>query len=63
MTMQVRPLDATFGAEIENLDLNDLSDDEFFALYEAWLEYSFLLFRGQNLTRDKGAKLCHPHQK
>ena len=53
MTMQVRPLNATFGAEIENLDLNDLSDDEFSALYEAWLEYSFLLFRGQNLTTDQ----------
>ena len=53
MTMQVRRLDATFGAEIENLNLNDLSDDEFFALYEAWLEYSFLLFRGQNLTTDQ----------
>ena len=27
--MQVRPLDATFGAEIENLDFNDLSDGDF----------------------------------
>ena len=51
--MQVRPLDATFGAVVTDLALADLDEDAFTALYCVWLDYALLIFPGQHLTRDQ----------
>jgi alpha-ketoglutarate-dependent taurine dioxygenase len=49
----VEPLAATFGAVITGVKLADLPEDDFLALYDAWLEYALLVFPGQNLSNDE----------
>ena len=49
----VEPLAATFGAVITGVKLTDLPEDDFSALYDAWLEYALLVFPGQNLRNDE----------
>ena len=49
MTMQVTPLDASFGATVEGVELATIDEDAFAALYEVWLKYALLIFPGQNL--------------
>lgn len=41
-----------FGAEIRDVDLREIDRDDFSGIYQAWLDHSVLLFRGQNLTDD-----------
>jgi alpha-ketoglutarate-dependent taurine dioxygenase len=45
------PLDATFGAVVEGVDLDVLDEATWVALHEAWIEYALLIFPGQFLTR------------
>ena len=47
------PLDATFGAVVQGVDLRDLDEATWVALHEAWLEYALLIFPGQFLTREE----------
>lgn len=49
----VVPLAATFGASVCDLDLRQLSDKEFEALYALWLEHALLIFPGQFLSNDE----------
>jgi alpha-ketoglutarate-dependent taurine dioxygenase len=49
----IQPLDASFGAIVTNLRLAELDETAFAALYRTWLDYSLLIFPGQNLTRDE----------
>ena len=49
----VEPRAATFGAVITGVKLTDLPEDDFSALYDAWLEYALLVFPGQNLSNDE----------
>lgn len=49
----VEPLDATFGAKIIGLTLTDLNNDDFQALYQAWLDYGLLIFPEQFLNHDE----------
>lgn len=49
MTMQVTPLDASFGATVRGVELATINDDAFAALYEVWLKYALLIFPGQHL--------------
>lgn len=44
------PSGKALGAEVQNADLRMLADDDFAAIYRAWLDHSVLLFRGQNLS-------------
>jgi taurine dioxygenase len=44
------PASQTFGAEILEVDLRTIDSDDFSSIYQAWLDHSVLLFRGQNLT-------------
>ena len=46
----VRPLTPVIGAEIEDLDLNTLSDAAFDELFHAFAAYQVLFFRDQRLT-------------
>lgn len=48
--MIVRPTGKALGAEIQQVDLKDLSAADFARIHEAWLEHLVLLFRGQKLT-------------
>ncbi|MBV1878005.1 MAG: TauD/TfdA family dioxygenase [Pseudomonadales bacterium] len=47
---KVEPLRATFGAKIHDIKLAQISNDDFDALYQLWLEYALLIFPGQNLS-------------
>ena len=40
------------GAEIQGVDLQTVDANDFSIIYQAWLDHSVLLFRGQNLTDD-----------
>jgi alpha-ketoglutarate-dependent taurine dioxygenase len=47
----VAPLDATFGARVTGVRLADISEADFRALYETWLDYALLIFPDQHLAR------------
>ena len=53
MTMQVKPLDATFGATVTDVKLAGLDDAGFAELYDHWLRCSLLVFPGQFLDNDQ----------
>ena len=44
------PLDASFGAQVTDLNLARLDEAGFNALYAAWLEYALLVFPDQHLS-------------
>jgi len=48
----VNPTGKALGAEIQGVDLRTIDADGFASIYRAWLDYSVLLFRGQDLTDD-----------
>jgi alpha-ketoglutarate-dependent taurine dioxygenase len=50
---EIEALDATFGAVVRNIDLRDLDEPTWTALYETWIEYALLIFPGQFLSRDE----------
>ncbi len=49
MAMNVRPLDATFGAVITGVSLATLDDAAWTAIHAAFLEHGVLIFPGQHL--------------
>jgi alpha-ketoglutarate-dependent taurine dioxygenase len=49
-TMELEPLDATFGATVRGVSLRSLDDRTWEAVHEAWLEYGLLIFPGQSIT-------------
>ena len=51
--MQVVPLTTGFVADITGVDAANIAEDEFEALYAAWLEYGVLRLRDQPLTEDQ----------
>jgi taurine dioxygenase len=48
--LQVVPTGKALGSEIRNIDLRKISDDDFALIYQAWLDASVLLVRGQQLS-------------
>jgi taurine dioxygenase len=50
--ISIIPAARAFGAEIRGLDLREIDAEDFSAIYQAWLDHSVLLFRGQRLTDD-----------
>jgi taurine dioxygenase len=52
MPVTITPLTPAIGAEVGNVDLTTLSDDEFAEIESAWHRYSVLVIRGQKLTDD-----------
>ena len=54
-----RPLSASLGAEVSDVALaEDISDDVFDAIYQAFLRYQVLLFPPQELPPDRQVKLA-----
>lgn len=47
--MEIEPLTRSIGAELADVDLRHLDDDEFHALHRAFLEHQVVLFPGQFL--------------
>ncbi len=53
-TTTVIPISGGLGAEIQGVDLScEMDASTFSQVYEAWLQHSVLLFRGQHLTDDE----------
>ena len=50
-TLQIEPLDATFGAIVRGVELRALDDATYQALYDAWISHALLIFPGQFLTK------------
>lgn len=53
--MKIEPLNLSFGATVTEVQLSDISAEEFATLYKAWLNYALLVFPGQFL--DKAAQI------
>jgi alpha-ketoglutarate-dependent taurine dioxygenase len=51
--LDIQPIDATFGAVVRGLQVTELDEPTFRALYDAWLEHALLIFPGQYLKRDQ----------
>ena len=51
--MHLEPTDATLGAVVTGVALNELTDADFGEIYDAWLEHAVLLFPDQALTDDE----------
>lgn len=52
-TLDLTPIDATFGATVRGVKLTDLDDQTWAAVYEAWIDYGLLIFPGQHFTPDE----------
>src|SRR3984893_16724961 len=52
-TLDIEPLDASFGAVVRGIKVTELDDATWRALYAAWLDYALLIFPGQHLARDQ----------
>ncbi|MCP3988392.1 MAG: TauD/TfdA family dioxygenase [Actinomycetia bacterium] len=52
-TLDLEPLNSTFGAIVNGVELRSIDDETFTAIHEAWLQYGLLVFPGQFLTKDE----------
>ncbi|HYW91580.1 MAG TPA: TauD/TfdA family dioxygenase [Gammaproteobacteria bacterium] len=56
--IEVRPLTVNIGAEIHGVDLGEqLSDDTFEEIHQAFLEHQVIFFRDQEMSRDRHVEL------
>jgi taurine dioxygenase len=53
--LDVRPLTGALGAEIHGLDIRNLNESVFDQIYQAFLDYSVLVFRDQELSEQEFA--------
>ncbi|MEE4281342.1 MAG: TauD/TfdA family dioxygenase [Pseudomonadales bacterium] len=51
--MNIRPITQDFVADISDIDLTSMTDEDFEAIYQAWLTYGVLRIRGQQLDEDE----------
>jgi alpha-ketoglutarate-dependent taurine dioxygenase len=52
-TLDIEPIDATFGAIVRGIKVAEVDEATFRALYDAWLKYALLIFPDQHLARDQ----------
>ncbi len=50
--IQITPINPTFVAEIEGIDVRHITADEFSQIYQAWLDFGVLRLRQQPLNED-----------
>ena len=50
--LELKPLDATFGAVVTGVTLSALNEETWGELHAAWLKYALLIFPGQHLSRE-----------
>lgn len=53
MSIDVRPLTATLGAEVSGYDMANVDGSTFDALHQAWLDHKVLVMRDQHITTDE----------
>jgi taurine dioxygenase len=53
--LDIRPMTGALGCEIYGVDLNQLSDETFRQIYQAWLDYSVIVFHDQALSQEQFA--------
>jgi alpha-ketoglutarate-dependent taurine dioxygenase len=53
LPFSLTPIDATFGAIVEGVDVRVIDEGTWAALHEAWLEYALLILPQQFLTREE----------
>lgn len=51
--LEVKPVSATFAADVEGVDVRELTDAEFEQIYSAWLQYGVLRLRNQPIDEDE----------
>jgi taurine dioxygenase len=51
--LDIRPLGPTLGAEVHGVALNDLDDDTFAQIHDAFLKHIVLVFHDQDLTMEE----------
>ncbi|HUA19148.1 MAG TPA: TauD/TfdA family dioxygenase [Bryobacteraceae bacterium] len=51
-TAAITPTGAALGADIEHLDLKNITDQDFAMIHRAWLDHLVVRFRGQQLSDD-----------
>jgi taurine dioxygenase len=47
---KITPISEPLGAEIQNINLANISDSEFETIHQAWLDHCVILLRNQKLT-------------
>ena len=52
-TLNVQPLDATFGAVVTGERLAEIDETTWRGVYDTWLRYALLIFPDQHLSRDE----------
>ena len=57
-TLDIEPIDATFGAIVRGIKVAEADEATFRALYDAWLEYALLIFPDQHLHARPADRLC-----
>ncbi|MEL6737969.1 MAG: TauD/TfdA family dioxygenase [Pseudomonadota bacterium] len=50
--IETKPICEGFGADVTGIDLATIDDAEFETVYQAWLDYGVLRFKGQHLDKD-----------
>ncbi|MEG9862657.1 MAG: TauD/TfdA family dioxygenase [Parvularculales bacterium] len=50
--IEIQPICNGFGADLRNVNLATISDEDFEMIYRAWLDYGVLRFHGQKLDKD-----------
>ncbi len=53
--LDIRPMTGALGAEIYGVDVRTIDDATFDQIYQAWLDYSVLVFRDQELDEESFA--------
>jgi alpha-ketoglutarate-dependent taurine dioxygenase len=54
VALKVTPIEGTtFGAWIHDLDVRELDEETFSAVYDAWIEYGILIFPDQFLSKEE----------
>ena len=50
---QITPINPTFVADVSDVDLRNITEDEFAQIYQAWLEFGVLRLRKQSVNEDE----------
>ena len=51
--MNINPISLNFAAEVSDIDVRSITNDEFNRVYEAWLTYGVLRIRRQHINEDE----------
>ena len=51
--MNIYPITGFIGAEVTNINITNVTQEEILAIKEAWLDHKVLVFRDQDITREQ----------